>query len=126
MKECCQITGLSYDTLKFYCNEGLIPNVKRDSANNYRMFDEKDINWIKGLLCLKKCDFSIKEMKEFLALCLEGKDSLLARKEMLAKHKAILEQKKKELNEAIEYLNKKDQLYNQFLSGEIEYFSNLN
>ena len=33
MKETCKKTGLSYDTLKYYCNEGLIPHVKRDKNN---------------------------------------------------------------------------------------------
>ena len=27
MKEACRLTGLSYETLKFYCNQGLIPGV---------------------------------------------------------------------------------------------------
>ena len=27
MKETCEATGLSYETLKFYCREGLIPRV---------------------------------------------------------------------------------------------------
>ena len=27
MKEVCRQTNLTYETLKFYCNEGLIPNV---------------------------------------------------------------------------------------------------
>lgn len=43
MKETCEATGLTYDALKFYCNEGLIPNVKRNKSN-YRVFDENDIN----------------------------------------------------------------------------------
>ena len=30
MKEVCQIVGWNYETLKYYCKEGLIPNVKRD------------------------------------------------------------------------------------------------
>lgn len=30
MMEACRETGLTYQTLKFYCNEGLIPNVHRD------------------------------------------------------------------------------------------------
>lgn len=42
MKQACEKTNLTYDTLKFYCNEGLVPNVKRDK-NNYRIFDDKDI-----------------------------------------------------------------------------------
>ncbi len=28
MKETCDKTGLTYDSLKFYCNQGLVPNVK--------------------------------------------------------------------------------------------------
>ena len=79
MKETCNLVGLSYETLKFYCNKGLIPNVKRDE-NNYRIFDENNINWIKSLTCLKKCGLSIKEMKEYLDLCLQGKSSINKRK----------------------------------------------
>ena len=45
MKEACIQTGMSYETLKFYCKEGLVPNVKRDS-HNYRVFDDRDIKWI--------------------------------------------------------------------------------
>ena len=62
MKEVCTETNMTYQTLKYYCNEGLVPNVKRDK-NNHRIFDEKDIKWIKDLICLKKCGMSIEEMK---------------------------------------------------------------
>lgn len=41
MMQVCKETGLTYQTLKYYCNEGLIPNVKRDK-NNRRVFDERD------------------------------------------------------------------------------------
>ena len=54
MKDVCKQVNMSYETLKYYCNEGLIPNVKRDERN-YRVFDDKDISWIKSLTCLKKC-----------------------------------------------------------------------
>ena len=50
----CRELDMTYQTLKFYCNEGVIPNVKRDH-NNRRVFDEKDVKWIKDLTCLKKC-----------------------------------------------------------------------
>lgn len=29
MKEACKLTDMTYENLKFYCNEGLVPNVKR-------------------------------------------------------------------------------------------------
>ena len=48
MKDVCHETGMTYEALKYYCNEGLVPNVKRD-INNYRVFDERDIAWIKSL-----------------------------------------------------------------------------
>ena len=60
MKETCVRTGMSYENLKFYCNEGLVPNVKRD-AHNYRVFDDQDIKWIGSLNCLKNCGMSLAE-----------------------------------------------------------------
>lgn len=60
MMQVCKEADLTYQALKFYCNVGLIPNVKRDK-NNRRIFDEKDLKWIKDLVCLKKCGMSIQE-----------------------------------------------------------------
>ena len=33
MKEVCKETGMTYEGLKFYCNQGLVPNVKRDGID---------------------------------------------------------------------------------------------
>ena len=82
MKEVCQIVGWSYETLKYYCKEGLIPNVKRDK-NNYRVFDENNIEWIKGLQCLKKCGMSLKDMRMYLDYCMQGPVSIPERVNML-------------------------------------------
>lgn len=84
MMQVCRELDMTYQTLKYYCNEGLVPNVKRDS-NNRRIFDEKDVKWIKNLTCLKKCGMSIIEMKEYLELCLQGESTIMLRKEMLTK-----------------------------------------
>ncbi|MGM9874189.1 MAG: MerR family transcriptional regulator [Bacilli bacterium] len=124
MKEVCLKVNMSYQTLKYYCNEGLIPNVKRDT-NNYRVFDEDDIAWIEGLKCLKKCGMSIKEMKTYMELCLIGKDSINERKIMLAKKKKDLLNNKKEIQKSIDFIDKKQQYYDDVLLGKIEYKSNL-
>ena len=50
MMQVCRELDMTYQTLKFYCNEGLVPNVKRDK-NNRRIFDEKDVKWIHDLSC---------------------------------------------------------------------------
>ena len=82
MKEACGRTGLAYETLKFYCNQGLVPNVKRDSRNR-RVFDDRDIAWINSLNCLKNCNMGIAEMKEYLELCLQGEGTIPQRKIIL-------------------------------------------
>ena len=124
MKETCAKTGLSYETLKFYCNQGLVPNVKRDK-NNRRIFDDRDVAWIQSLSCLKNCDMSISEMKEYIQLCLVGESSIPERKEILKKKKESLQEQMKVLQEAIDYIDWKQGFYDDVLSGKIEYFSNL-
>ena len=120
----CKETGLTYQTLKFYCNEGLVPNVKRDK-NNRRVFDERDVKWIKDLVCLKKCDMSIQEMKEYLALCLQGPSTILQRKEMLSRKKEALLSSIEELKGCVDYIDWKQDFYDDVLSGKRPYISNL-
>lgn len=124
MKQACAATGMTYEALKFYCNEGLVPNVKRDK-NNYRIFDERDINWIKSLTCLKNCGMSIEEMKVYLALCLQGESSIPARKEILEQHREALLARIRELQEHVAYIDWKQQFYDDVLAGRTKYFSNL-
>ncbi len=124
MKEACEQVGISYETLRFYCNEGLVPNVKRDK-NNYRNFDERNIRWLKSLQCLKKCDMSIKDMKKYMSLCLEGEDTISERKLMLAVQKELLMNKINEINESIDFIDNKQKFYDSILAGEIKYTSNL-
>ena len=124
MKETCEKTGLSYETLKFYCNQGLIPNVKRDSQN-HRVFTDKNIAWINSLGCLKNCGMGIQEMKEYLALCLEGQSSIPQRKVILDRQKQDLEAKLQQVQESLAYIAWKQSFYDDVLSGKTEYFSNL-
>lgn len=124
MKDVCQQTGLSYDTLKYYCKIGLIPNVSRNQ-NNYRLFDEYHINWINSLLCLKKCGLSIKMMQEYLKLCLQGPQSIPQRIEMLNDVQQDIKQKIEQLNDDLNYIENKLCLYQRMLNKEIPYKSNL-
>ena len=124
MKDVCRETGMAYETLKFYCNEGLIPNVKRN-ANNYRVFDDRDVAWIKSLSCLKNCGMSIQEMKEYIALCLKGITSIPERKVILAQKREELLIKMTEVQECIDYIDNKQLFYDDVLSGKVEYRSNL-
>ena len=120
----CREVDMTYQTLKYYCNEGLIPNVKRD-GNNRRIFDEKDVKWIKDLTCLKKCGLSIQEMKEYLELCLQGESTILRRKQMLTEKRKALKSSIQELEDSVAYIDWKQNFYDEVLSGARPYVSNL-
>ena len=124
MKEACTLTNMTYENLKFYCNEGLVPNVKRD-RRNYRVFDEHAIKWIQSLNCLKSCGMSIAEMKQYLALCMEGEGTIPERKVILAEKKETLLQSITELQKAVAYIDWKQRFYDDVLSGKTAYYSNL-
>jgi DNA-binding transcriptional MerR regulator len=124
MKEACTLTNMTYENLKFYCNEGLVPNVKRD-RRNYRVFDEHDIKWIQSLNCLKSCGMSIAEMKQYLALCMEGEGTIPERKVILAEKKETLLKSITELQKAVAYIDWKQRFYDDVLSGKTAYYSNL-
>ena len=124
MKQACEKTGLSYETLKFYCNQGLVPNVKRDHQNR-RIFDDRDIAWINSLNCLKNCNMGIAEMKEYLALCLQGEGTIPERKVILETKRKSLEKVCRRIEDAIAYIDWKQGFYDDVLSGKIHYFSNL-
>ena len=124
MKEACTLTNMTYENLKFYCNEGLVPNVKRD-RRNYRVFDEHDIKWIQSLNCLKSCGMSIAEMKQYLALCMEGEGTIPERKVILAEKKETLLQSITELQKAVAYIDWKQRSYDDVLSGKTAYYSNI-
>ena len=120
----CKEANMTYQALKFYCNEGLIPNVKRDK-NNRRIFDEKDVKWIKDLVCLKKCGMSIQEMKEYLNLCLQGETTIPQRKIMLKNKQEALQASIQMLKASVDYIDWKQNFYDEVLSGKRPYVSNL-
>lgn len=124
MMQICRELNMTYQTLKYYCNEGLIPDVKRDE-NNRRIFDERNVKWIKDLSCLKRCGMSIQEMKEYLELCLQGESTIMQRKELLTKKQDSLRRTIKDLEESIAYIDWKQNFYDEVLSGKKPYVSNL-
>lgn len=124
MKETCTQVEMNYEALKFYCREGLVPNVKRD-RNNFRLFDERDIAWIRGVQCLRRCGMSIREIKQYMEYCLQGQDTIPERKEMLEQTRQQLTEKIKVLQDNLKYIESKQQYYDDVLAGRTRYTSNL-
>ena len=87
------------------------------------MFDDDDINWIKSLICLKKCDFSLNEIKQYIKLCDEGESTINERKQMLINQRKVIEKKIQSLNEALNFIDYKTNLYDKLLSKDLNHNS---
>lgn len=124
MKETCALVGMSYETLKFYCRSGLVPNLRRDERNR-RIFDDRNIAWINSLNCLRACGMGIDEMRKYMELCLEGETTVPERQRILAEKRRILMQRMEEIQHSIDYIDAKQTFYGDVLSGRTRYFSNL-
>ena len=61
VKDVAKKFNISEHAVRYYSDENLIPNLKRDKNNN-RIFDEEALNWIHGIICLRNCGMSIKSI----------------------------------------------------------------
>ena len=68
---------------------------------------------------------SIQEMKEYLDLCLQGESTIQQRKEMLGKKRKALLDSIEELKGCVDYIDWKQEFYDEVLSGKRSYVSNL-
>lgn len=124
MSEVCERTGIPYETLKFWCNKGLVPNIKR-SESNYRLFDANNIGWIESLKCLKRCGMSMEEMLRYKDLCMAGKTTIPERRKILEEKLKILEAEKEKIQSSIEFISWKKDLYDNIEKGNVPYKSYL-
>ena len=76
-------------------------------------------------VCLKKCGMSIQEMKDYLALCLQGQSTIPQRQKMLDKKREALLTSMEELKGCVNYIDWKQNFYDEVLSGKRPYVSNL-
>lgn len=103
--------GLPISTLRYYDKEGLFPNMQRISG--IRKFNEKEIEAIRIIECLKKSGMEIKDIKLFMELCVQGSETYLQRKELFLKQKEILEAEIKRMNQALDMIIFKCWYYDQ-------------
>lgn len=123
MKEACEKTGLAYETLKFYCNQGLVPNVKRDERNR-RVFDDRDIAWINSLNCLRNCNMSIPEMRRYVELVVQGNETIPERRIILEEKRTALQEELKRIQASIDYIDWKQGFYDDVEAGRVPRISN--
>ncbi len=89
--EVAEMMGVTPSTLRYYDQEGLLPEVNR--VNGIRVFEDRDFAWLRILNCLKNTNMPIKKIKEYVELTKLGDSSLKERYEIIKEQKQnILEQ----------------------------------
>ena len=103
-------TGLSSYTLRYYDKEGLMPFVRRGNGGR-REFTENDMDFVDLISCLKETGMSLKEIRQFVNMSLEGDCTLEQRLAMF----------KKQRDEVIEQI-KQSQKFLEKLDHKVKYF----
>ena len=67
--------GVPASTIRYYDKEGLLPFVGR-SSGGIRVFTEKDFEWLRIIECLKKTGMSLKDIREYIELAMQGDETI--------------------------------------------------
>ena len=94
-------TGLSVHTIRYYLREGLLPTVERD-RNGVRLFTQDDLELIYRIEFLKSAGLSILEIRDFIALYLQGDATLEDRLAILRRKPGALRKQIRALYETLE------------------------
>lgn len=104
--EMAKMLGVPASTLRYYDKEGLLPFVAR-SSGGIRMFHESDVEWLRIIGCMKKAGMSIRDIRQYIELSMEGNDTIDARLEMFRRQRKVLEAQMAELQHTMEMVDYK-------------------
>lgn len=117
--EISEMFNLPIPTLRFYDKEGLLLDLERDNSG-IRKFNDKTIEALRVISCLKKSGMQIKEIKEFMHWCSLGDKTIEKRKDMFLTQKENIEQEIKELEKALSMIKFKCWYYDEALKDGTE------
>ena len=80
---------LFFAALRYYDKEGLLPFVER-AAGSIRMFRKSDFEWLQIIRCMKKAGISIKDIRLYIKLTMQGDDTIDTRLEMFRHQREML------------------------------------
>lgn len=84
--EAAKILKVAPSTIRYYDKEGLLPFVER-SDSGIRVFHEQDLNWLFIIECLKKSGLSIKDIKSYIDMSLQGDETIYERLKIFQKQR---------------------------------------
>ena len=120
--EVSQMFDLPASTLRYYDKEGLLPHIQRQGTG-IRRFDQRTIEALRVIECLKKSGMEIKDIKQFMAWCAEGPATYGQRLELFRQQRAKVEQEMARLEKTLAMIDFKCWYYTQALQDGNEDFA---
>ncbi|BDR59791.1 MerR family transcriptional regulator [Lactobacillus xylocopicola] len=111
ISEVAEKVELTPVTLRYYEKVGLLPNVKR--KNGVRHFAESDLEWINFIKCMRQVKIPVKDLVVYTELLQQGTDTKPLRRQILVDELHRLEEDKRTIQQSIERLKAKIDLYDQ-------------
>ena len=101
--------NITTTTLRRYCNQGLIPHVRRDRSG-HRVLDSEQIALLHILLGMKQAGFRPKEIRRYARLYRQGASTEAERTAMLTTRKRQLWQEITERQKAIDFIERQEEI----------------
>lgn len=108
--EAAKKMGVTPSALRYYDKEGLLPFVER-SGSGMRMFNVKDLEWLKIIECLKKTGMPIKDIKTYMNLSIEGDSTIEQRLSIIIKQQKAIETQIAAMEKTLEIIKYKRWYY---------------
>lgn len=118
IKQVADMMGVTTSTLRYYDQEGLLPDVER--KNGIRVFEDKDFKWLRVLNCLKNTNMPIKKIKEYCDLAQKGDSTLNERYNLILEQKENILSQIKQLEYYLKEVEYKEWYYKQAIKEGTE------
>ena len=109
-----EMSGLPISTLRYYDRKGLFPDIKRTSG--IRQFDERQVEVLHIIECLKLSGLEIKDIKTFMEWCAEGSATYGKRLALFEKQKKAVESEIARLEQVLAMIRFKCWYYEQAIA----------
>ncbi|PPK80555.1 DNA-binding transcriptional MerR regulator [Lacrimispora xylanisolvens] len=116
INEVSKICDISVYTIRFYDKEGLLPFVTRNSTGN-RQFSEGDLDVLKLICCLKNTGMQVKEIKQYIDLCMQGEGTAPERRQIMVNHRKSILRQIDDMKKNLTIVNLKISFYDSYIAN---------
>lgn len=113
ISEFAERTGISAYTIRYYEKEGLLSCIER--KNGRRVFKDEDFFTINVIIHLKNIGMSIKDIRTYLDLYRQAKDTTEQRQAIILRQKKSLEEKIFSLKNKLQILQSDEMYYQKMI-----------